>query len=305
MQLHTTQPYPPFRNAVITIGSFDGIHLGHQQIIKSLLEAANEQQGESVVISFHPHPRTIVQPNALVQNLSTKDEKIELFQQLGVHHLVLYPFTKEFSQLSATAYIEEFIIKQFSPKVVIIGYDHHFGSNREGGFALLKHYTSHFNLVQIPQQTIETSNISSTAIRKALLYGEIEKANTLLGYQYQLAGHVAQGKQIGRTIGFKTANLQVEDTNKLIPGNGVYIADVLYQNQLLQGMMNIGTRPTIDGSHRTIEVHILNFEKEIYGEQLTVRMHTRLRNEQKFDSLKALQQQLEKDKQAAANFFGN
>lgn len=305
MQIHQTDNLSNFKDAIITIGSFDGVHIGHKTIINTLLEQAKIHRGETVIITFEPHPRTIIQPNALVQNLTTAEEKVHLMQRLAIDHLVIYPFTKKFSDLSAKEYIEDFIIKQFQPKVIVIGYDHHFGKDRTGNIKLLEEYANkgYFKLIQIPEQTIQEASISSTKIRNALLYGEIEKANTLLGYAYFFSGIVVKGKQLGRTIGFKTANLQLQNNAKLIPGNGVYIVDVIWEGRSLEGMMNIGVRPTVDGMNRVIEVHILDFDIEIYGDELTINILKRLRNEQKFDGLDTLKAQLQKDRMDTAAFF--
>jgi riboflavin kinase / FMN adenylyltransferase len=305
MQIHQTDNLKEFKNAIITIGSFDGLHIGHRTIIKKLQEEAKIHHGETVIITFEPHPRTILQPNALVQNLTTAQEKVQLMQHLDINHLVIYPFTKAFSELSATAYIEEFIIQQFKPSVVVIGYDHHFGKDRTGNIKMLETYANRgfFKLIEIPEQTIQEASISSTKIRNALLYGEVENANKLLGYAYFFSGTVVKGKQLGRTIGFKTANLQLQNSLKLIPGNGVYVVQVQWDDLTFQGMMNIGTRPTVDGMNRVIEVHILDFDQEIYGEELTITILKRLRNEQKFDGLEALKQQLTLDKKATAEYF--
>ncbi len=305
MKIYDTENLPQFNNAVITIGTFDGVHKGHQAILNMVKQKAQQLQGESIVISFHPHPRTIIDPTALLQVINTPYEKKQIFGQHQIDHLVIYPFTETFSNLTAEQYIESFIIGKFNPKAIVIGFDHHFGKDRKGNFESLKNYCANKNIeiIEISAQTIEDNKISSTKIRNALLHGEIEKANNLLGYAFPMSGIVARGKQIGRTIGFKTANIQLGDTFKLIPGNGVYIVDVQLDHLTLQGMMNIGTRPTIDGTNRTIEVHILNFDLEIYGERLTVNMHKRLRNEQKFADLDALKQQLNIDKQSAIEYF--
>jgi riboflavin kinase / FMN adenylyltransferase len=305
MELHNETNLENCRNAVITIGSFDGLHIGHRTIFQQVIDEASSLQAASVVISFEPHPRTVIQPNALVQNLTTADEKISLFRSIGIHHLVIYPFTTAFANFTAEEYVEKFIIEQFHPKVIIIGYDHHFGKHRSGNIQLLQQYADKgfFKLIQIQEQTIQEIGVSSTKIRNALLYGEIEKANALLGYSYFFSGTVVMGKQLGRTIGFKTANIHIDNNQKLIPGNGVYVVTVALHKKRLQGMMNIGTRPTVDGTHRTIEVHIVDFDEDIYGETLEINILTRLRNEQKFDGLDALKAQLNKDKTNTIDFF--
>jgi riboflavin kinase / FMN adenylyltransferase len=305
MKVYHTTALPNFENAVITIGTFDGVHKGHQVIINTIIEEAKKINGTSIVVSFHPHPRTVVNPNSLLQVLNTPYEKKLIFSRYAIDHLIIYPFTIDFSNWSAMDYIEKFIIEKFNPKTIVIGFDHHFGKDRTGNIELLKKVAQQkgINLIEIAAQTIEQNKISSTQIRNALLHGEIEKANDLLGYAYPLSGIVVRGKQIGRTIGFKTANLQLDDTYKLIPGNGVYVVDVMLDNLTLQGMMNIGTRPTVDGSNRTIEVHILNFDADIYDQRLSVSIRKRLRNEQKFDGLESLKAQLGIDKKNTTLFF--
>jgi riboflavin kinase/FMN adenylyltransferase len=305
MQIQQTDILPNFNNPIITIGTFDGVHFGHKKIIETLKSIALKHNAETVLITFDPHPRTIIQPNALLQIITTLPEKITLFKSLNIDHLVIFPFTHEFATLTAQEYIEDFLIKKFKPKVVIIGYDHHFGKERTGNFSLLESYAKKgfFELIEIEAQTINENNISSTKIRNALLHGEINAANELLGYAYFFSGTIVKGKQLGRTIGFKTANLQLQDNLKLIPGNGVYIVQVQWDNLTMQGMMNIGTRPTVDGMNRVIEVHILSFDQEIYGEELTITILNRLRNEHKFDGLEALKEQLEKDKKSTLNYF--
>jgi riboflavin kinase/FMN adenylyltransferase len=305
MQIHQTDNFSAINHAILTLGTFDGVHLGHKKIIESLQSLAQQYHGETVIISFDPHPRTILQPNALLQIITTLPEKIRLFKKTGIDHLVIYPFTEIFSNLSATAYIEDFIIGKFDPKIVVIGYDHHFGKDRTGNIELLKTYANkgHFKLVEIPAQTIHDNNISSTKIRNALLHGEIDLANELLGYPYFFSGTIVKGKQLGRTIGFKTANLQLHNEMKLVPGNGVYIVQVQWENLTLKGMMNIGTRPTVDGMNRVIEVHMLEFDQEIYGDDLTVTILQRMRNEHKFDGIESLKMQLIKDREATATYF--
>lgn len=300
---------PAFRNAVITIGTFDGVHLGHQKIIEQLKKAAIEVKGESVVISFHPHPRAIIQLNKQpVCILNTLEEKIELLEKTGINHLVIIPFTESFAQQSAVDYIKHFLVDTFHPHTIIIGYDHKFGRNREGDYKLLASLSSTFNFKakEIPQQVLQEVSINSTSIREALLHHDVSKANTLLGYSYFFEGIVVEGNKKGRTIGFPTANLLIEDKEKLVPGDGVYAAKCLIVNSQwsmindqLNGMMNIGVRPTVNGKQRTIEVHLFDFDENIYGKTLKIFVHAFLRNEQKFDGLDALKKQLFVDKEKA------
>lgn len=306
MQVHRNiSQLPPFRNAIITIGTFDGVHLGHCSIITQLKKEAARVDGETVIVTFHPHPRRIVgkEPQS-VQLLNSLSEKIRLLEEAGIDHLVVVPFTQDFASQSPSAYVESFLIKNFKPHTIIIGYDHRFGQNRQGDFHLLEEYAHNkaFHLVEIPGKLLEEAAISSTRIRQALLKGEVELATSLLGYDYYFEGIVVKGNQLGRTLGYPTANLVLTDNEKLIPANGVYavtvqrISENPVQPKVLKGMMNIGVRPTVDGLNRVIEVNVFNFSEDIYGEVLGIRVKHRLRAEQKFDGLEALKTQLGKDK---------
>lgn len=304
MQVHRDiNNLPVFRNAVITIGTFDGVHLGHLQIIDQLKQEAEKIKGETVIITFHPHPRKIVgHGNTTVLLLNTPEEKIELLERQGIDHLVVVPFTEAFANQSAADYVEDFLIKQFHPHTLIIGYDHRFGKGRKGDFHLLENYSQKlgFTLIEIPQHLLHESAISSTRIRQALQHGNIRDANELLGYSYFFNGLVIEGNKLGRTIGFPTANLQTSDDEKLVPGNGVYavLAEMVEDRNkpaLIKGMMNIGIRPTIDGTKRVIEVHLFDFTGNIYGEIIRVNVKEYLRPEQKFSGIDALKEQLNKD----------
>jgi riboflavin kinase/FMN adenylyltransferase len=236
-----------------------------------------------------------------LQILNTPEEKYALLQSKGIDNIVVVPFDRDFSELSAHDYIENFLVKRFSPSVIIVGHDHRFGNNRLGDFNMLKENEAAFNfkVKEIPEHVLKNITISSTKIREALLSGDIEKAATFLGYNYFFSGTVVEGNKLGRTIGYPTANLQILDELKLIPGNAVYAVDVQLQNRKLKGMMNIGMRPTVDGTKRAIEVHIFNFDEDIYGQNLTIMLKNHLRNEVKFDGLDALKSQLAKDKENA------
>lgn len=292
---------PPFIKAVVTIGTFDGVHLGHQQIIKQLLNESEATGGESVLITFSPHPRKIVQPDKSLMQLTTMEERIGLLKQFGINNLVIVPFTKTFSEQTALQYIEEFLVTRFHPSTIIIGYDHKFGNKREGDFRLLEQYAAQFNYTvkEIDEQLIHDAIISSTKIREALLKGDVQLANAFLGYAYFFKGMVIEGNKLGRTIGYPTANLQMEDPDKLIPGNGVYAvtAQLEGETRILKGMMNIGTRPTVDGSTRMIEVNLFDFNEEIYGRHMKVSLKHYLRSEVKFSGIEALKEQLHKDKE--------
>lgn len=302
---------PIFKNAVITIGTFDGVHFGHQQILSLMKSAAKQVNGETVIITFHPHPRKIIGANkAPIYLLNTLDEKINLLEKYGIDHLVIIPFTEKFAQQSAEDYIADFLVNTFHPHTIIIGHDHRFGKDRIGDFQLLKDKAikSGYQVKEIPGYMLNDVTISSTKIREALLNGDIEKAHDLLSYDYYFTGKIVKGNQLGRTIGYPTANIQMMDENKLIPCNGVY--SVLVSNENLKinqlgGMMNIGYRPTVDGNERTIEVNLFNFDQSIYDETLTITLKKYLRSEEKFSGIDKLKIQLEKDKQAALDSLKN
>jgi riboflavin kinase / FMN adenylyltransferase len=302
---HNIQNLPVFKNAVITIGTFDGVHSGHQQIIRQMLSEAKAIGGETVVITFHPHPKMVVTgAKQDIKVLNTLAEKITLLQKHGVHHLVVVPFTNAFAEQTAHAYIKDFLVARFHPHTIIIGYDHRFGAGRKGDYHLLEDEAPANNFVvkEIPEHVLQDITISSTKIRTALLDGDIATASEFLGYPYFFSGKVVEGNKLGRTIGYPTANLSIEDEYKLIPGNGVYAAEVIVNGESsdvsLKGMMNIGVRPTVGGTiNRVIEVNIFNFDADIYGQELTVFVKTKLRDEIKFNGLEELKKQLAKDKE--------
>jgi len=305
------QNLPIFKNAVITIGTFDGVHFGHQQILSLMKSAAKQVNGETVIITFHPHPRKIIGANkAPIYLLNTLDEKINLLEKYDIDHLVIIPFTEKFAQQSAEDYIADFLVNTFHPQTIIIGHDHRFGRDRIGDFQLLEDKALKFGyqVKEIPGYMLNDVTISSTKIREALLNGDIEKAHDLLSYDYYFTGKIVKGNQLGRTIGYPTANIKMMDENKLIPCNGVY--SVLVSNENLKinqlgGMMNIGYRPTVEGNERTIEVNLFNFDQSIYDENLTITLKKYLRSEEKFSGLDKLKIQLEKDKQAALDSLKN
>jgi riboflavin kinase/FMN adenylyltransferase len=304
---------PAFKNAIITIGTFDGVHTGHQQIIQLMKQEAAKVKGETVIITFHPHPRMVVasqKPN--IQLLNTLEEKILLLQDQGLDNLVIVPFTEDFANQSAEEYIADFLVKRFQPHTIIIGHDHHFGKGRTGDYELLEQKGAEFNykVVEIPVHMLEDITISSTKIREAIVAGDIDTASKYLDYAYFFSGKVIEGNKLGRTIGFPTANLEVENRDKLVPGNGVYAVEIKIAHSIenpkpsvlhrsLKGMMNIGVRPTVDGNKKTIEVNIFDFNEAIYGQTITVTLKKHLRSEQKFSGLDALKEQLAKDKLTA------
>lgn len=302
MQVHyDIENLPVFRNAVITIGTFDGVHMGHRQIIDKLKAEAKANSGETVIITFHPHPRKVVSSTILgVRLINTLDEKIELLQQLGIDHIVVVPFTDAFANQPAEEYIKNFLIEKFHPHTIIIGYDHHFGRDRLGNYRLLEKDTGKYNyqLKEIPKHILENISISSTNIREAILHSDIATADKLLGYEFFFSGIVVHGDKLGRKLGYPTANLKIQNEEKIIPGNGIYAVYAQPEGYTgkQKGMMSIGFRPTVDGKKRVIEVNIFDFDKEIYDESLKVFVKKYLRQEVKFDGLEALVKQMDQDK---------
>lgn len=306
---HDISKLPAFRRAVVTIGTFDGVHLGHQQIIRQLKAEAQAIDGETVIITFHPHPRQVVsrgkgegegrRVKGEVRLLNSLGEKSRLIAMQGIDHLVVVPFTPEFASLDAREYVSGFLVARFHPAVLIIGYDHRFGKERAGNYQLLEELapTYGFRVKEIPEHVLHTVTVSSTRIRQALLGGQLDEANENLGYPYRLSGVVVEGNKRGRTIGFPTANIDPEDPEKLVPADGVYAVTVVIRGRTgtYRGMMNIGYRPTVDGRTRTIEVNIFNFSEMIYGETLEVQLIRHLRSEKKFGSLEELKAQLAAD----------
>lgn len=304
MQIHRDlEQLPQFKNTVLTIGSFDGVHIGHQHILRRLRILADELDGESLLVTFHPHPRIVLSPEEYkLQLLTTIEEKADLLAQQGLDHLVLTPFTKAFSVQSPEAYIEDFLIQQFQPRCIVIGYDHRFGKNRQGDISYLRQYQEpyDFEIEEITKQEIEHIAISSTKVRNALSKGKIRKATQLLGHPFRLTGKVVKGNQIGRNMGFPTANVEVPDPHKLIPPVGIYAVQVVYKEQRYGGMLYIGARPTIgEALQQTIEVNIFDFNQNIYGELLRVDFIAHIRGDSKFEGLEALRVQLQADRKAA------
>lgn len=303
MQVHTAlNQLPAFKKAVITIGTFDGVHNGHKQVLHALKSTAQSVGGESVLITFDPHPRKVVSSAILgIRLLNTLEEKKRLLEKEGIDHLVIVPFTEKFANLSASEYIEEFLVAYFHPHTIIMGHDHQFGRNRQGNYALLASKAEQFGylLKEIPKQVVEDITISSTKIREHLSRAAIAAANQLLGYPFFFSGRVVHGNKIGRTLGYPTANLKIEDPEKIVPGNGIYAVYARPEgsDHLFKGMMSIGFRPTVDGKSRVIEVNIFEFDREIYDELLEVHMVAYLREEKKYESLQGLIEQLGIDKQ--------
>jgi riboflavin kinase / FMN adenylyltransferase len=299
MQVHyDLDQLPDFRNAVITIGTFDGVHKGHQQIIDAMQRVAAEIAGETVLITFHPHPRKIVQPDVSMEMINTLDEKIGLLDKKGVDHLVVTPFTKEFSSMSGETYIRSFLVEKFHPHTIIIGYDHHFGKNREGNFRLLeeKKELFRYELVEIPKHVLNEISVSSTSIREAIKCGDISRANNLLGYPFSFHGKVVHGEKMGRELGYPTANLVYTETDKIHFGEGVYAARAIVQGEMRTGMLSIGTRPSFNDVAERVEINLFDFAGDIYGEELIVIPVAYLRAQVKYETLSDLTEQMEKDK---------
>jgi riboflavin kinase/FMN adenylyltransferase len=296
---HHLDEFKPVRNAVVTIGTFDGVHIGHRKIIADLRQRAAANGGETVLLTFFPHPRMILQPeDEQLKLINTINERAELLEQAGIDHLIITPFSRDFSNQQAEDYIREVLVEKIGARTLVIGYDHRFGKDRQGGLAELQAAAPvyGFTVDEIPEQDINEVAISSTRIREALLNSKIEAANAFLGYSFFITGKVIRGDQIGRQLGYPTANLQVEETYKIIPADGIFAVMVTIEGREYQGMAYIGHRPTINGMTRNIEVNIFNFNKDIYNQ--TVRLHFCyfVRHDVKFTSLEALTQQLGKDK---------
>lgn len=291
--------YSSTKKTFVTIGTFDGVHVGHQKVIKKLVKSAKKKDAISLLLTFFPHPRMVLQKDIDIKLINTIDERIQLLEKIGLDSLVIQPFTEEFSKLTALDFVRKILVNTLNISKLIIGYDHHFGKNREGNFEQLEEYghTYDFEVNEISQKDIDNIAVSSTKIRKALEIGEIEKANNYLGYCFMLTGEVVKGNNLGEKIGFPTANLAIKETYKLIPKTGAYLVKSILNNEQVFGMMNIGYRPTISGKNQTIEIHFFNFNDNLYGREIQIEVLTFLRDEQKFESVEALQQQLKKDKE--------
>jgi len=295
------------RNTVITIGTFDGVHIGHQKIIQRLIEVGKAKDLTPTILTFFPHPRMILQKDANIKLINTLEEKESILKHFGLENLVVEKFTKAFSRLTAQEFVETILVKQLKAKHVIIGYDHHFGRNRSANIEDLKAFglQYRFEVEEITAQDINDVSVSSTKIRTALLDGDIKTANSYLGYPFIISGTVEKGKGLGRTIGFPTANIAVSQNYKLIPKQGVYVVKSEIDNKTIYGMMNIGTNPTFNGIVETTEVNFFNFDADLYNKKITIELLDRLRDEEKFQSVSDLKQQLIKDKNNALQFINN
>lgn len=296
-----------FEKTIVTIGTFDGIHIGHQKILNNLIRTAKKERKKSVLLTFFPHPRMILQKELSVLLLNTIDEKSSLLKSMGLDYLIIHPFSKDFSRLSALDFVRDILVNKLNTSKLVIGYDHHFGKNREGNIDQLREYSLlyDFEVEEIPSQDINDVSVSSTKIRNALKEGSLKTANNFLGYHYMLNGTVVNGKKLGGKIGFPTANIAIQEDYKLIPKTGVYIIKTVIHNNLFYGMMNIGFNPTVEGRHQTIEAHLFNFNDTLYGKKIAVELLYFLRDEKKFDSVDDLIVQLSLDKKSAISFIKN
>lgn len=290
---------PPLKYPVVTVGTFDGLHIGHRRIIERMREIADNKEGETVVVTFYPHPRLVLYPDS--QNLkfvNTREQKYRLLEEYGIDYLVEIPFTMEFAAQSSEDFIRESLVKGLKVKTLIIGYDHHFGKNREGNIVQLRKFSMEygFNVEEIAAKFIGDIAVSSTQIRNALEAGNVRHANSMLGYGFSITGKVVKGDGIGKQMGFPTANISPQDPNKLVPGNGVYVCRALIDSKTYMGMGNVGRRPTVGNDRLSIEVHLFDFDKDIYGQSVTLFFIEKIRDEKKFTGLTELKDQLIKDK---------
>ena len=303
MVIRELEAFPHLPQAIVTSGTFDGVHIGHQKILSRLMESARQSGGQSVVVTYWPHPRLVLAPSHQheLRLLSTIDERIAELSKFDLDYLLIIPFTKEFASLSPEAYVQQILLSTLHTKKLVIGYDHHFGRNREGNFDFLQANATRFgfSIEEIPRQDIDDVGVSSTKIRQALEEGDVNQARRFLGRPYSLTGPVVEGKKLGRTIGYPTANLRVEEPFKLIPATGVFAVRVKVEDSVFGAMLNIGYRPTVGGTSLAIEAHLFDFSGDLYGKQVQVDFVERLRDEQKFSGLEELKAQLAKDKEAA------
>lgn len=304
-EIKNIKSYNSDKPTVVTIGTFDGVHIGHQKIISRLINTAKQEGLKSVILTFFPHPRMVLQKDANIKLINTIDERHNILKSLGLDYLLIKKFTQAFSRMGAEDFVKEILVDKLNAKKVIIGYDHRFGRNRNADINDLKQFglKYDFEVEEISAQDIDEVSVSSTKIRHALKEGNIAKANTYLGYNFMLTGTVTKGKGLGHQLGFPTANLHIEESYKLIPKQGAYIVSAEIDSALVFGMMNIGVNPTVDGETQTIEVHFFNINQDLYGKPLSITLLERLRDEQKFDSLDSLKSQLRQDKMAAQAYI--
>lgn len=302
---HNIKEVKPYKKTIVTLGTFDGVHKGHQAILKELVHQSSLMNLDSLVLTFFPHPRLIVSKDDEIKLLNTIDERIHLLESNNINHFVIHPFDEDFANLTPEQFVKNILVNQFNIQKIIIGHDHKFGKNRAADFNDLKNFGSQygFEVEEISAQLVDEVSVSSTKIRNALFEGNVELANEYLGYNYSLEGKVQKGNQLGRTINFPTANIVIEEAYKLIPKIGVYAVKVIHDSLTYFGMMNIGMRPTINGTSKTIEVNIFDFDKEIYGDSIRVEFVKKIREEQKFESFEHLKEQLFKDQETVKSIF--
>lgn len=290
---------------MVTIGTFDGVHIGHNAILKRVVETANKKDLDSVVLTFFPHPRMVLQENVDIKLINTIAERTALLEKTGLNHLVIHPFTHAFSRLTALEYVRDILVNSLKAKKIIIGYDHRFGRNRNADIDDLKEFgrTYNFEVEEISAKELDDVAISSTKIRKALNEGDVETANSYLGYCFMISGEVIKGKAIGRTLKYPTANLKLKETYKLIPKHGVYIVQSIIEGEKVFGITSIGTNPTVGGKEKTIETHFLNFNQDLYGKEITIEFLKYIRDEATFDSVETLRQEIIKDEIFAKQFL--
>ena len=304
---HSINEFHSDKKTIVTIGTFDGVHLGHAAILKKLTQNTQNETFESTVLTFFPHPRMVLQGKSDLKLLNTINEKIELLEKIGIDNLIIHPFDEKFAELNAEAFVSTILVDHLRVQKIIIGYDHRFGKNRTANIDDLISFGAQygFEVEQISAQEIDEISISSTKIRTALEEGDIQLANEYLGYSYFLSGTVVKGKQLGRTIGFPTANISLEEDYKLVPQNGVYVVQAEIDSKSIYGMMNIGFNPTVQGKQKTIEVHFFDFEADIYNRKIQVAILQRIRSEKKFESIELLTKQLEEDRNFSRNYLQN
>ncbi len=297
--------YKTDRKSVLTIGAFDGVHIGHKAILKRLVETAKKEDLDATVLTFFPHPRMVLQEGASIKLLNTIEERSQLLENTGLDHLVIHPFTHAFSRLTALEYVRDILVNSLNAKKIIIGYDHRFGRNRVANIEDLKEFgkTYGFEVEEISAKEIDDVAVSSTKIRKALQEGDIETANSYLGYHYMLTGEVVKGKALGRTINYPTANLKLKEDYKLIPKNGVYVVQAVLDGESVYGITSIGTNPTVGGTEKTIETYFLNFNKDLYGKEITIAFLKFIRDEVTFASVETLRQEIGKDELFAKQYL--
>ncbi|MFK2818575.1 bifunctional riboflavin kinase/FAD synthetase [Flavobacteriaceae sp. LMIT009] len=307
MNIKATLDTFPNKDSVVTIGTFDGVHVGHQKIINKLVKIAKKEDLHAAILTFFPHPRMVLQSDSNIKLINTIDEKSEILQSFGVDNLVIHEFTREFSRLTALEFVRDVLVDKLHVKHLIVGYDHRFGRNRSANIEDLREFgeTYNFKITEISAKEIDEVAVSSTKIRNSLIEGDIQLANKYLGYKFLLTGKVVKGRSLGSKIGFPTANIEIEEQYKLIPKNGSYVVKVHINNSVVYGMMNIGENPTIEGKGSSIEVHLFDFSENIYNQYIKIELLDRLRDEQKFDSVEDLIAQLSKDKKTSLNYIQN